>query len=44
MRMDARPKLEIAARDGGAVDDALMKDVRLPEHVIQGATITRGEL
>ena len=26
------------------VDDALMKDVRLPEHVIQGATITRGEL
>ena len=26
------------------VDDALMKDVRLPEHVIQGATVTRGEL
>jgi len=26
------------------VDDALMKDVALPEHVIHGATVTRGEL
>ena len=26
------------------VDDAMMKDVRLPGHVIRDAVITRGEL